>query len=87
MITPNTDKDKSTCALMALSSLLTLITEQHQGHIKSGLDPYQGHTNSKSSILEINLLVSKRYFMKLLKGSLMITTLALLFNKLANAQA
>ena len=80
MITPNTDKINS--ALMALSTLLTLITGQHQGCIKS-----EFHTNSKSSILEINLLVSKRYFMKLLKGSLMITTLALLFNKLANAQA
>ena len=83
MITPNTDKDKSTSsALMALSTLLTLITGQHQGRIKS-----EFHTNSKSSILEINLLVSKGYFMKLLKGSLMVTPLALLFNKLANPQA
>ena len=80
MITPNTDKINS--ALMALSTLLTLITGQHQGCIKS-----EFHTNSKSSILEINLLVSKRYFMKLLKGSLMATPLALLFNKLANPQA
>lgn len=80
MITPNTDKINS--ALMALSTLLTLITGQHQGCIKS-----EFHTNSKSSILEINLLVSKRYFMKLLKGSLMVTPLALLFNKLANPQA
>ena len=82
MITPNTDKDKSTSsALIALSTLLTLIIG-HQGRIKS-----EFHTNSKSSILEINLLVSKRYFMKLLKGSLMATPLALLFNKLANPQA
>ena len=80
MITPNTDTINS--ALMALSTLLTLITGQHQGCIKS-----EFHTNSKSSILEINLLVSKRYFMKLLKGSLMVTPLALLFNKLANPQA
>ena len=80
MITPNTDKINS--ALMALSTLLTLITGQHQGRIKS-----EFHTNSRSSILEINLLVSKRYFMKLLKGSLMVTPLALLFNKLANPQA